>query len=99
MLVKKGEKVYLEFQAYEDISLYDKNILSELFLERVNIDKLDIVSITPEKNIKKVFIQKYKEELTEKLLYNGLLDTRLLEDTFCNGGGLRQYDKEEVVDE
>lgn len=95
MEIKKGEKVYFEFVAEEEMMLSDSRVIGELLFGKLKLKGLDFLSVTPERNMSSYLGIGNKEKLTSTLLKLGALDTRTLENVYCNCGGFEAMIEED----
>ena len=84
--VVKGQKIWIELEATEDMKVETQRNVWELYSGKLKIDNFETTSIIWNKDY---FSNNNKEELTKKLLDLNLLDTNMLTNIVCNGGGFK----------
>jgi len=84
--VKKGQKIWIELEATKEMKRDDQEMLWKIYGGKLKIDSFETTTIIWNNEY---FKNEIKEELTNKLLELGLLDTNLLTDIVCNGGGFK----------
>jgi hypothetical protein len=83
--IKKGDKIWIELEAKEDMKRDDQEMLWKIYGGKIKIDSFETASIIWNDNY---FRNAIKEELTKKLLELKLLDVNLLNNMALNGGGI-----------
>lgn len=86
--IKKGQSIWLELKATEDVDLMECEDLCKIHFEDGGIDKLTSEQILLKSDVLTIAKEELAEKFTAVLLENDLLDRRYLVDKYCNGGGL-----------
>ncbi len=84
--VKKGQKIWIEIEATEDMKVETQKDLWAIYGGKTVIDKYETTSIIWNNDY---FKEQVKSELTKKLLDLGLLDSNMLNDIAYNMGGIK----------